>query len=426
MSLSLSDMKNNREKNMKIPDYYEFCSGVKIVTGHNALENIPELLCSMGSYRPMVITDKGVSKAGLLDIVTSAVSGDRIQIGTIEDEVPPDSELKVVNHLAEIYRKNKCDALIAVGGGSVMDTAKGVNILVSENSRDLMKFAGAGALKRRLKPLIAIPTTAGTGSEVTLVAVIADHDNNRKMLFTSNFLLPDIAIIDSRMTLTLPLHITAATAMDALTHAIEAYICLGKNPLSDAHAIEAIELISRNLMKVMDNPGDQNTRLSLANAATLAGIAFSNSMVGMVHTLGHSVGAVCGVPHGVCMAILLPYGLEYNLHKTEDLIAELLFPLAGADVYAFTPLKNRALKTIEWIRDINENLHKITGGAHARNLSEIKDSDGNLMVKFNMLEKIAETALGDGSVFYNPEELDYKDSLMVLNAAWSGTESIVY
>ncbi len=405
---------------MNIPDYYEFCSGVKIVAGHTALEEIPELLFFMGASRPMVITDKGVSGAGLLDIVIKAMS-DRVKIGIIADDVPPDSELKVVNYLAGIYRENICDALIAVGGGSVLDTAKGVNILVSENSDNLMEFTGAGALKRRLKPLIAVPTTAGTGSEVTLVAVIADHEKNRKMLFTSYFLLPDVAVVDSRMTLTLPLHITASTAMDALTHAMEAYTCLGKNPLSDAHAMEAVELISCNLMAVMDNPEDANARLCLAIAATLAGMAFSNSMVGMVHTLGHSVGAVCRVPHGTCMAVLLPYGLEYNLHKTEQFVAELLHPIAGADVYALTPHKDRAKKVIQRIKDINEKLHDATGGSHARCFKEIRDGNGNEMVPFDALEKIAEIALGDGSIFYNPEDMDYSDGLAVLKAAWKGT-----
>jgi alcohol dehydrogenase len=174
--------------------------------------------------------------------------------------------------------------IVAVGGGSVMDTAKGVNIVVSENADDLMQFSGAGNLTRPLKPLVAIPTTAGTGSEVTLVAVIADPARNLKMPFTSYFLMPDIAVLDPRMTLTLPPAITAATAMDALTHAIEAYTCLAKNPLSDAHAQLAIELIGQNLLKVINVPENANGRLALAVAATLAGVAFSNAMVGMVHT----------------------------------------------------------------------------------------------------------------------------------------------
>lgn len=404
---------------MYVPDYYEFCCGVKTVAGHGALEKIPSLLLDMGARKPMVITDKGVSGAGLVKIVITAMAG-VIATGPVADDVPPDSDLKVVKRLASVYREHKCDSIIAIGGGSVMDTAKGINILVSEESDDLMAFTGADALKKRLKPLIAIPTTAGTGSEVTIVAVIANHETERKMLFTSKFLLPDAAVIDSRMTLTLPPHITAATGMDALSHAVEAYTCLAKNPLSDAHALEAIELIFNNLLKVVKNPEDRDGRLALAMAATLAGIAFSNSMVGMVHTLGHSVGSVCHVPHGTCMAILLPYGLEYNMHKIEKRTAELLFPMKGSGVYALTPPEDRAKAAIAAIRKLNQDLCDATDKRHSTAFSKVRDGQGRQAVEKKDLETIAQTALGDGSIFYNPEELDFDDCMMVLSAAWEG------
>ncbi|MCP3940896.1 MAG: iron-containing alcohol dehydrogenase [Desulfobacteraceae bacterium] len=404
---------------MHIPDYYEFCCRVNIVTDHHALEKIPELLLSMGAKNPMVLTDKGVQAAGLIDIVIGAIDN-KLSIKTIEDQVPPDSDLKIVNRLACVYHEKGCDAIIAVGGGSVLDTAKGINILVSEQAQDLMQFTGAGVLKQKLKPLIAVPTTAGTGSEVTSVAVIADHEKNLKMLFTSPFLLPDTAIIDPRMTLTLPPHITAATAMDAMAHAVEAYVMLSKNPLSDAHAIEAIKLICHHLVRVIKQPSDKKGRLALATAATMAGIAFSNSTVGMVHALGHSMGSVCHLPHGNCMAILLPYGLEYNLHKVEDEIAELLLPLAGEEIYACTPQKNRALKAIACIRELNQILNKATGGTHPICFKNIKDKQGNFLVTKKMLPEIARTAMGDGTIFYNPEDLDYEDCLMTIQAAWEG------
>lgn len=404
---------------MIIPGYYEFCCRVNTVAGHGALEKIPALLGNLHAKRPMIITDKGVVAAGLMDVVTGALAGN-IAIGSIEDDVPPDSDLNVVNRLAGVYVEKGCDAIIAVGGGSVLDTAKGVNIVVSENADDLMDFTGAGALKRRLKPLVAVPTTAGTGSEVTLVAVIADHENNRKMAFTSYFLLPDIAIIDSRMTLTLPDFLTAMTGMDALTHAMEAYTCMGKNPVSDACALEAIPLIANNLLHVVRNPLDKEGRLALATAATLAGMAFSNSMVGVVHTLGHTIGAVCHVPHGTCMSILLPYGLEYNMHKIGDLTGELLYALAGDAVYAKTPKNKRAEKTVDYVRSLNQVLHEATGGRHARYLSEIKDREGNPMVPREKLGLIAKMALGDGSLVYNPEAADDEDLLLILEAAFDG------
>lgn len=404
---------------MILPDYYEFCCRVKLVAGHDALEKIPSLLGGMGAKKPLIITDKGVVAAGLVDIVVTALK-DGVTMGPIADNVPPDSDLKVVNQLAGLYKENGCDAIIAIGGGSVMDTAKGVNIVVSENATDLMAFSGAGALKRRLKPLIAVPTTAGTGSEVTQVAVIKDHEKHLKMFFLSYFLLPDISILDSRMTMTMPPFITAMTGMDAMSHAVEGYYCLQKNPISDANSLLAINMICKNLAHATKNPTDKDGRLAMAVAACLAGVSFSNSMVGLVHNLGHATGAICGVPHGICMAIFLPYGLEYNMHRCEESIAEILLPIAGDEVYLKTPKAERADKVVSLIRKMNDDLRTLTDGRHPRYLSEIKDRDGKQVVTREILPEIAKAALLDGTSIYNPEDTDYEDNLMVLEAAWEG------
>ncbi|MCX8123801.1 MAG: iron-containing alcohol dehydrogenase [Spirochaetes bacterium] len=405
---------------MQLPAYYEFCNRVKTIVGHKALEQIPQSLKAINAQRPMIITDKGVEQAGLIKIVLAAMQKSKLKATALFDNVPPDSDVKVVNEVAKIYRSKKCDSIIAVGGGSVLDTAKGVNIIVSENAADLMLFAGYGNVKRKLRPLVAVPTTAGTGSEVTSVAVIANHEKNIKMAFGSLFLLPDIAIIDSRMTKTLPPAITAFTGMDALTHAVEAYFCLAKNPLSDTTALAAIQLIAQNLVNVVKKPSDLDGRLALALASNLAGMAFSNSMVGMVHNIGHAIGGVCGVPHGVCMNILLPYGLEYNMHKASQYIGELLYPLAGEDVYNKTPKKDRPLKTVEYIRKLIQDLHDATDGKHPRFLKEVYDRNGNPMIPKEKLPDIAKTAMSDPAQFYNPEDLDYNDYIMVLEAAWEG------
>jgi alcohol dehydrogenase len=404
---------------MQIPGYYEFCNKVKTVSGHNALDKLPEMLASVNSVKPLIITDKGVNGAGLIEPVKKAL-GTKVKSGGVYDDVPADSDVKTIKDIAAKYRAAKCDSIIAVGGGSVLDTAKGVNILVSENSDNLMNFVGFGALKRRLKPLIAVPTTSGTGSEMTLVAVIADHERDVKMLFPSLFLLPDFAVLDSRMTKTLPAALTAFTAMDAMTHACEAYTCLSKNPLSDSTAVMAIKLISDNIMQGVKKPGDMEARLALANASALAGMSFSNSMVGMIHAIGHSIGAICHVPHGVCMSVLLPYGLEYNLHKTGLLTGELLFPLKGEEAYNSAKAEERPLLTIRAIREMNSELRKATGGKHPTCLKEIVDRDGNMMVPREVLSDIAHLSLNDGAMVYNPEDLDYNDALMVLEKAWEG------
>ncbi|MFZ5595578.1 MAG: iron-containing alcohol dehydrogenase [Bacillota bacterium] len=392
-----------------VPSYFEFYNSVKILSGNKALENVPYELDRLGAKKPIIITDKGVVAAGLIKEFIGALSGSDLVIGAIYEDTPPDSSNVVVNQVAGIYRQNNCDSIIAIGGGSAIDTAKGVNIVITEETDDLMKFIGAERLKKKMKPFVVIPTTAGTGSEATLVAVIANVEKNCKMLFTSYMLLPDVAVLDPRMTMTMPPKITAGTGMDALTHAVEAYTCLQKNPVSDGFAFTAIRLISKNLFKAVENGKDSEARMAMANAALLAGIAFSNSMVGIVHTIGHACGAVGHVPHGYAMALLLPFGMEYNMKKSSDLYAELLLPLAGSEEFAATPGERRAARSVEVIREMNSKLNKLTGMPVT-----LREAG----VKREQFHEIAKTALGDGSQIFNPEAIDYNDVLNILNAAY--------
>ncbi|SFR41864.1 alcohol dehydrogenase [Marinobacter daqiaonensis] len=390
--------------------YYEFYCPVKVISGDAALEHLPYELTSIASTRPMIVTDQGVRAAGLLDPVITACEESNLVIAAIYDEVPADSSTTVVRDIANLYRQQECDALIAVGGGSSIDTAKAVNILVSEGGDDVAAYSGAGVLSRPLKPFFVIPTTAGTGSEVTSVAVIADRERSVKLPFTSSFLLPNAAIIDPRMTRTLPLHITAATAMDALTHATEAYTCLGKNPLSDAYATAAVKKISGALLKVMDNPDDGQGRLDLAEASTMAGIAFSNSMVGLVHALGHATGALCHLPHGLCMSIYLPFVLEYNLEQIREPLSDLLLYLEGPQVWATTPASRRPEATISAIRHLRDELH------HRCELPRTLRETNK--VTEDQLDQIAHKALDDGAIMFNPREASFKDVEAILKKAW--------
>ena len=390
--------------------YYEFFCPVKVIAGNAALEHIPFELATLGAKRPMIITDKGVRANGLLNPIEAAFSTTDAVIGAIFDDVPPDSSLEVVRLAAELYRKQKCDAIIAIGGGSVIDTSKATNILVSEGGDDLLQYSGAHNLSKPLKPFFVIPTTSGTGSEVTMVAVVSDLEKNVKIPFTSYYLMPHAAILDPRMTQTLPPHLTAMTAMDAMTHAVEAYTCLAANPLSDAYASAAIKKISENLFKVLDNPSEPQGRLELAQASTMAGIAFSNSMVGLVHSLGHALGAVAHLPHGLCMNLFLPYVLEYNKEVNGNKIGELLLPLAGADIYAQTPANQRADKAIAIILTMRDRLFSLT--KLPRNLRETGK------VTEAQLDDVAEKALNDGSIIFNPKEASLKDLRAILQKAW--------
>ena len=390
--------------------YYEFFCPVKVIAGHAALEHIPFELSTLGAKRPMIMTDKGVRSNNLLTPIETAFESTDTNIGYIFDDVPPDSSLETVQKAAQFYRENNCDAIIAVGGGSVIDTSKATNILVSEGGNDLLKYSGAHNLPKPLKPFFVIPTTSGTGSEVTMVAVVSDPVKNVKLAFASYYLMPHAAILDPRMTQTLPPHLTAMTAMDALTHAIEAYSCMAANPISDAYATAAIQKISKNLFNVLDNPSDAEGRLELAQASTMAGIAFSNSMVGLVHSLGHALGAVAHLPHGLCMNLFLPYVLEYNKDVNGDKIAELLLHLSGADVYAQTPAHLRAEKTISGILAMRDRLYALT--KLPRNLRE------TAKVSEAQLDEVAEKALNDGSIIYNPKEANLEELKTILKKAW--------
>ena len=390
--------------------YYEFFCPVKLVVGARALENIPFELAALGAARPLLVTDRGVAAAGLVDTLEEILSTGGLEIAAVYDEVPPDSSLVAVRAIARRYREANCDSLIAVGGGSPIDAAKAANILASEQTDELLKFSGAGNLPRPLKPLLVIPTTAGTGSEVTYVAIVKDEERGVKVPFASPFLMPNAAVLDPRMTLSLPAQLTAATAMDAMTHACESFICLAKNPMSDAYATAAVRAIADNLLKVLDRPRDEQGRLALAQGATMAGIAFSNSMVGLVHSLGHSVGALCHVHHGTCMSILLPAVLEYNLEARRAEIGELLLPLAGAQVYADTPATKRAEMTIARLRALKYEIHMRCG--LPRTLSETGK------VEQSQLPRIAEMSLDDSSIIFNPIEVSREEALAVLQESW--------
>ncbi|MCP4600123.1 MAG: iron-containing alcohol dehydrogenase [Proteobacteria bacterium] len=392
-----------------IPKYYEFHNPVRILSGNKALESVPFELDRLGAQRPIVVTDKGIVKAGLVDVFIKSFSGSNMTIGVVFDETPIDSSNVVVTEIASICREKDCDSIIAIGGGSVIDTAKGVNIVVTEESDDLLAFMGNNRLTRPLKPLVVVPTTAGTGSEATPAAVIANPDKNVKMQFISPFITPNVAVLDPRMTLTMPAKITAATGMDALTHAIEAYIGPQKNPLSDAYAFAAMELIRDYLIVSVKRGSDVKARLALANAALLAGISFSNSMVGIVHAAAHAVGGISHVPHGVANAVLLPFGMEYNMGKCKEQIAGTLLPLVGLEAYAATPAQGRADEAVAAVRRLTGSLHEICGLPVT--LSEAGVTE-------DKLEEIAKGTINDGAISYSSEHVGFEEALALLKAAF--------
>lgn len=391
-----------------IPKYFEFQNPTKILAGEDALLSLNNELRMAGIERPLIITDKGIIKFGLFRKVKEAVQDNKLT-SLVFDGVPPDSSLEVVKQASKMFRENNCDGLIAIGGGSVIDTAKGVNIVISEGTEDLSNLMGHDRLTQKQKPLFVIPTTSGTGSEVTLVSVIADTTRQQKMLFTSPLLQPTFTVIDPEMTRSLPPLLTAATAMDALTHAIEAYTCLQKNPFSDSFAQVAIELIFKNILVAVNNGENKEARYRLAIASTAAGIAFSNSMVGAVHAIGHTIGAIAHVHHGTAMAILLPHVMNYNLDKMADLYAPIFRMIEPECQDSLLSNQQKSREVIKWIQETNEHLNLVCN---------MPDSLEKAGVKENQLAEIAKLSLNDGAMIANPKEIDAKDALEILNNAF--------
>ncbi|MFC1849140.1 iron-containing alcohol dehydrogenase [candidate division CSSED10-310 bacterium] len=390
-----------------LPKYYEFFCPVKILSGRKALSNLPYELSQLGSTKCLIVTDKGVVGAKLIELVKTVFADSDCVIGAIFEDTPVDSSNRVVNEIAKIYKANSCDSIVAVGGGSAIDTAKGVNIVISENTDDLLKLQGVDRIKGPMEPFIVVPTTAGTGSEVTTAAIIYNEDARVKMAFMSHKLYPNIAILDPEMTRTMPPRITAASGMDALTHAIEAYYCLQKNPVSDAYAAAAIHLIRDNLPAAVEHGDNIEARMAMANAALLAGMAFSNSMVGIVHSLAHACGGVAHVAHGIANSILLPFGMEYNIDRVPDYLAEvaLLFDPTLQEKNS----KQLAQKAVNAVRDLAIQLNK---------LCDLPLTLSQARVSEDQLEKIAQVSINDGAVTYNPEDVTYDEALAVLKKAF--------
>lgn len=390
-------------------EYFEYQNRGKLLSGKNAIDHIAYELNNMMCKKPLIITDKMLVKFGHVNILLKALKEGDIDNPFIYDDVPADSSVEVCNAIASIYRENECDCLIALGGGSVLDTSKGVNLTLSSGADNLLDIMGLGIIQRKTVPSIMIPTTSGTGSEATLVAVIADKLQNVKMEFISYNLVPDVAILDPRMTLTLPPKLTAATGFDALVHAIEAYTCKQKNPISDVFAIRAIKFICDNLIRGVVDGKDEDARLALANASYMAGTAFSNSMVGIVHAIGHALGGVCHIPHGYAMSILLPYCMEYNYDAVGNLYGELLQYFVGIEETAVTPRNERGKRCIEEIREMLKKLNEV-GGLPIR-LREVNVSKDDF-------EKIVENAINDGAAIVNYRNVSKEAVFAILNQAY--------
>lgn len=390
--------------------YFEFQNAVKLLCGELALERIPNELQHLNAKRPLVLSDAVLAKIGTMAQVTAAMEAEGVTPAASFTDIPVDSSLAVVNKIAAFYREQNCDSIVAIGGGSVIDTAKGVRLVLSQDTDDIFSISGLeNVTNGRHIPFVVVPTTAGTGSECTGVAVIKNDENGVKMEFLSPFVEPDVAVIDPRMTEGLPPKATASTGMDALCHAVEACTCLQANPLSTAYGTAAIRLIAQNLETATVNGKNREARFNMALASTMAGIAFSNSMVGAVHAIGHALGGVCHVPHAVAMTILLPHVMRYNLSHSAGDYAALLPWLVGMDAAMATPADKRAEAAIAAIEALGAKLNAACGLPLTLSAAGVsKDS----------FAKVAEFAVNDGALIVNPRAATEAQVVEILNAAF--------
>lgn len=280
----------------------------KLITGPTAIEQLSAELTRLNVQNPLIVTDAILVKSGTVDLALSQLGGRRYGLF---DQVKPEPEISIVEDCTTAFREGGHDGLIGVGGGSAIDIAKGVAAFANHEGA-LADLFGVDLVKRKGPPLIAIPTTAGTGSEVTNVAIFSDKQAQLKKGIVSDYLLPDVALVSPLMTLTCPRNVTAASGVDALVHAIEAYLSVNASPITDAIALGAIKLIVKALPKAYANPSNLQAREDMATASLMAGMAFGNAGVGAVHALAYPLGGRFNIAHGVSNALLLPYVMEWN------------------------------------------------------------------------------------------------------------------
>jgi len=346
--------------------------------------------------RPILLTDKGLINAGLVQPALDSLKAAGLDVLLFDDVAADPPEEKVIEAL-DAARGHEADGVIGFGGGSSMDTAKVVAVLLN-SEQHLADILGTDQVKSARAPLVLCPTTAGTGSEVTSISVITLKDET-KVAVVDNALYPDLAVLDPETTLGLPRHVTAATGIDAMVHAIEAYTNIHrKNPLSDTLAREALKLLSTNIVTACEKPGDRDARQSMLLGAMLAGQAFANSPVGAVHGMAYPLGGIFHVPHGLSNSLMLEPVLRFNAPNADHQYAEL------ADVIAPGAQGSYAQKCDAFIKRIVE-IVEATGVE--RRLTQLGISQ-------NDLPRMAEDAMkGQRVLQNNPREVTYEDALQM-------------
>lgn len=353
---------------------------------------------NLGARRVLVVSDPGVAAAGWAAEVTASLTEAGLPY-VVYSAVSPNPRAEEVMQGAKVYLSEGCDAIVAVGGGSPIDCAKGIGI-VSTSGRNILEFEGVDRIKDPMPPLICIPTTAGTSADVSQFAIILDPDEQTKIAIISKAVVPDVALIDPEPLTTMDAYLTACTGMDALVHAIEALVSTASSPVTDLHAIEAIRLISSNLLKSINNPSDIEVRTKVMLGSLEAGLAFSNASLGGVHAMAHSLGGLLDLPHGECNAILLEHVMAYNFVAVEARYRRVGEAL-GLDLHGVADCERAVLSEIK----------------HIKAAVGITRRLGELGVKGSDVGALARKALRDACIVTNPRKPGQRDLEVIYEEA---------
>ncbi|MGG3918150.1 iron-containing alcohol dehydrogenase [Parageobacillus thermoglucosidasius] len=373
----------------------------EVIFGNGAIEHAGESCLRLGATNVFIVSDPGVIEAGWLDVVIRSCKQANLQYTVFNDVTMNPKDVEVEKG-CKAYIENECDAIIGIGGGSPLDVAKAVAILVT-NGGKIHDYEGVNKIRKPLPPQVMIPTTAGSGSEVSQFSVIVDTLGQKKMTIISKSLIPDIAIIDPETLSTKNAHLTASTGLDVLTHGIEAYVSLAATPLTDVQAKNAISLVSEYLRPSVASKINKEAKTKMAMASLQAGLAFSNAILGAVHAMSHAVGGKYPVLHGDINSILLPHVMEYNL---------LANPKKFADIAAFLGVDIRGLSHMEAGRKAIECIKQLTMEIDApQRLSDIG-------LEKDEIPHMSLVALNDACMITNPRDVTAEDIEEIFRRAW--------
>ncbi|OLQ34153.1 1,3-propanediol dehydrogenase [Oenococcus oeni] len=382
---------------------YDFLMPSVNFFGPGVISKIGERAKMLGMKKPVIVTDKFLEnlKNGAVAQTLASLKKSGVDY-VVYNEVEPNPKIHNIKEVKTLYEKEDADSIITVGGGSAHDTGKGAGIIMT-NGDDITKLAGIETLKNPLPPLIAVNTTAGTGSELTRHAVITNEETHLKFVVVSWRNIPLVSFNDPTLMLDIPKGLTAATGMDAFVQAVEPYVSVDHNPITDSQCIQAIKLIESSLREAVANGHNLQARTKMVEAEMLAGMAFNNANLGYVHAMAHQLGGQYDAPHGVCCALLLPYAEEYNLIADPERFAELA-RIMGENTDGLST-RDAAELSIKAMKQLSEDV----GISHLIKDIGAKPEDFDLM---------AENALKDGNAFSNPRKGTKEDIVKIFQEAY--------